>query len=58
MKISTKGRYAMRLMLQLALENTGENITIKTIAAKQNILLSRRLEAPVPCSLFYPKSVA
>lgn len=21
-------------------------------------LLSRRLEAPVPCSLFYPKSVA
>lgn len=37
MKISTKGRYALRLMLQLALDNTGEYITIKSIAAKQNI---------------------
>ncbi len=37
MKISTKGRYALRLMLQLALDNTGEYITIKSIAGKQNI---------------------
>lgn len=37
MKISTKGRYALRLMLDLALNNTGEYITIKSIAARQNI---------------------
>ena len=37
MKISTKGRYALRLMLDLALDNTGEYITIKSIAARQDI---------------------
>ena len=37
MKISTKGRYALRLMLDLALNNTGEYITIKNIAARQDI---------------------
>lgn len=37
MKISTKGRYALRLMLDLALNNTGECITIKNIAARQEI---------------------
>lgn len=37
MKVSTKGRYALRLMLDLALNNTGEYITIKTIAARQDI---------------------
>lgn len=37
MKISTKGRYALRLMLDLALNNTGEYITIKSIAARQEI---------------------
>ncbi len=37
MKVSTKGRYALRLMLDLALNNTGEYITIKSIAARQNI---------------------
>lgn len=37
MKISTKGRYALRLMLDLALNNTGECITIKSIAARQEI---------------------
>ena len=37
MKISTKGRYALRLMLDLALYNTGECITIKSIAARQEI---------------------
>ncbi len=37
MKISTKGRYALRLMLDLALNNTGEQITIKSIAARQEI---------------------
>ena len=37
MKISTKGRYALRLMLDLALNNTGEYITIKSIATRQEI---------------------
>lgn len=37
MRISTKGRYALRLMLDLALNNTGEYITIKSIAARQEI---------------------
>jgi Rrf2 family protein len=37
MKISTKGRYALRLMLDLAMNNTGEYITIKSIAARQEI---------------------
>ncbi|BCK00889.1 RrF2 family transcriptional regulator [Anaerocolumna chitinilytica] len=37
MKISTKGRYALRLMLDLALHNTGEYVTIKSISARQEI---------------------
>ncbi|MBO5472177.1 MAG: Rrf2 family transcriptional regulator [Lachnospiraceae bacterium] len=37
MKISTKGRYALRLMLDLAINNTGEPIRIKDIAARQEI---------------------
>ncbi len=37
MRISTKGRYALRLMLDLALHNTGENIALKTIAERQSI---------------------
>lgn len=37
MKISTKGRYALRLMLDLALHNTGDFITIKSISQRQEI---------------------
>lgn len=37
MKISTKGRYALRLILDMALNNTGNPIRIKDIAARQNI---------------------
>lgn len=37
MKISTKGRYALRLMLDLAIHNTGENISIKMISERQGI---------------------
>ncbi|SFS03417.1 RrF2 family transcriptional regulator [Anaeromicropila populeti] len=37
MKISTKGRYALRLMLDLALHNNGELVRIKTIAERQEI---------------------
>ncbi len=37
MKISTKGRYALRLMLDLALRNNGEYTSIKEISERQNI---------------------
>lgn len=37
MRISSKGRYALRLMLDLALNNTGEYVTIKNSAARQGI---------------------
>lgn len=37
MKISTKGRYALRLMIDLALHNTGEPVRIKDIASRQEI---------------------
>ena len=37
MKISTKGQYALRMMLDLAINNTGEYITIKSIAARQSL---------------------
>ena len=37
MKISTKGRYAIRLMLDLALYNTGEPISLKDAAKRQEI---------------------
>ena len=37
MKISTRGRYAVRVMLDLALDNTGECIKVKEIAARQGI---------------------
>lgn len=37
MKISTKGRYAVRLMLDLALHNTGEYIKVKEIAERQSV---------------------
>ncbi len=37
MKISTKGRYALRLMLDLALDTTGEPVRVKDIAVRQEI---------------------
>lgn len=37
MKISTKGRYALRLMLDLANYNTGEPISLKDVAKRQQI---------------------
>ena len=37
MRISTKGRYALRLMLDLAIHNTGEYISLKDISARQGI---------------------
>ena len=37
MKISTKGRYALRLMLDLAMNDTGAPISLKDVAKRQDI---------------------
>ena len=37
MRISTKGRYALRLMLDLAMDNSGKPVRIREIAKKQGI---------------------
>ena len=39
MKISTKGRYAVRLMVDLAQNDNGGNISLKDIAKRQNLSL-------------------
>ena len=47
MKISTKGRYALRLMLDLAEHNNGEYIRLKDVAERQGITV-KYLEQIVP----------
>ena len=47
MKISTKGRYALRLMLDLAMNGTDEFVTLKDIAERQSIS-KKYLEQIVP----------
>lgn len=37
MKISTKGRYALRVMVDLAINNNGKYISLKDIAKRQEI---------------------
>ena len=37
MKISTKGRYAVRVMLDLALNDTGEYVKVREIAKRQEL---------------------
>ena len=37
MKISTKGRYAIRLMIDIAEHSDGGNVSIKDVAQRQNI---------------------
>lgn len=37
MKISTKGRYALRLMVDIAQHNTGEPVSIRDISRRQDI---------------------
>ncbi|NLD11613.1 MAG: Rrf2 family transcriptional regulator [Clostridiales bacterium] len=37
MKISTKGRYALRVLIDLAEHNSGEFVPLKEIAARQDI---------------------
>ena len=47
MKISTKGRYALRMMLDLAEHRNGEFIALKDIAQRQDIS-KKYLEQIVP----------
>ena len=37
MKISTKGRYALRLMLDIALTSTGQPVPLRDVAERQDI---------------------
>ena len=37
MKISTKGRYALRVMIDLAINNNGKYVSLKDIAKRQEI---------------------
>ena len=39
MKISTKGRYALRIMIDLAQHDEGEAIPLKEISERQGITL-------------------
>ena len=47
MMISTKGRYALRVMLDLAIHNTGRYIPLKDIAERQGISV-KYLETSCP----------
>lgn len=47
MKISTKGRYSLRIMADLATHNDGEPIRLKDISERQNITL-KYLEQIMP----------
>ena len=47
MKISTKGRYALRVMIDLAEHHTGKYIPMKDVAARQEISL-KYLERILP----------
>lgn len=47
MKISTKGRYALRMIIDLAIHSTNEFVALKDIAERQNIS-KKYLEQIVP----------
>ena len=55
MMISTKGRYALRVMLDLADHNTGEYIPLKDIAQRQEISV-KYLETPPGRSSVWPRA--
>ena len=51
MLVSTKGRYALRTMVDLALHGDGEPVKIKDIARRQDIsgkYLEQIISAPYP----------
>lgn len=50
MKISAKGRYALRLMIDLAEHNTGEYIALKDVSARQEISMKYLEQIITPLS--------
>lgn len=50
MKISAKGRYALRLMIDLAEHNTGEFIALKDVSARQDISMKYLEQIITPLS--------
>lgn len=50
MKISTKGRYALRMLLDLAQHQNDGYVALKDIARRQNVS-KKYLEQIVPCSI-------
>lgn len=51
MKISTKGRYAVRLMLDVAIHGMDKNVSMRDVAERQNISI-KYLESN--CGVSYP----
>ena len=49
MKISTKGRYALRLMLDLALAEAGEPVPLRDVARRQEISDKYLEQIVTPC---------
>jgi Rrf2 family protein len=47
MKISTKGRYALRVMIDLAVHDTGEFIPLRSVSSRQEITI-KYLEQIIP----------
>jgi Rrf2 family protein len=47
MKMSTKGRYALRVMIDLAIHDTGEFIPLKNVSSRQEITI-KYLEQIIP----------
>ena len=65
MKVSTRGRYALRLMLDLALNNTGEPVRLKDVAKRQEIsekyleqIISIRKKCARPGGRLFPETKA
>ena len=50
MKISTKGRYALRIMLDLAMNDRSQLVPLKAIAARQNITVKYMEQIMTPLS--------
>ena len=52
MKISTKSRYALHLMLALAMQEDGGNLSVKSVAESQGIS-EKYLEQVIPTLILY-----
>ena len=63
MKVSTKGRYALRLMLDIAQNSVQDAVTVKDISTRQNISekylerIVRSNELTTPSSLTSPYKI-